>query len=249
MKNTRAIGWLGATALLFGCSAGVKPTPLDGGGGTGPGAGGTTGGGGVTGSGGTGTSGSTGFDASFDISLNDMRADGVCSATMTAAEPVPLDLYVLMDASLSMNETTSTGTKWADVRNAMKSFFESQSSAGLGVGLKFFPGIQSGAPATCTGDGPDTACNGFGDCDRRKTCVGANGSTPNVSPLCVAATNCPTNQACALIKDCGAGSYCASAGTGTCAAACMTFAGYCHLRDQLLWQVNPNPFFYGCQFL
>ena len=37
-----------------------------------------------------------------------MRADGVCSATMTAAEPVPLDLYVLMDTSLSMNETTST---------------------------------------------------------------------------------------------------------------------------------------------
>ena len=49
----------------------------------------------------------------------------------------------------------------------MKSFFESQSSAGLGVGLKFFPGVQSGAPATCTGDGPDTAC-GVRTCDRAR---------------------------------------------------------------------------------
>ncbi len=35
------------------------------------------------------------------------RSDGVCSSTSTAAEPVPLDLYVLMDVSQSMNEATS----------------------------------------------------------------------------------------------------------------------------------------------
>jgi hypothetical protein len=237
MKNTRAIGWLAATALLFGCSAGVKPTPLDGGGGTGPGAGGTTGSGGTTGTGGTGTSGSTGFDGSFDISVNDVRADGVCSATMTAAEPVPLDLYVLMDASLSMNEMTTAGTsKWTDVRNALKTFFESQSSAGLGVGLKFFPGVQSSAPATCTGDGPDTACGTFGPCDRRKTCVGSAQSTMSVSPLCVDASTCGTSTSitCSLIQDCGTAGYCAKGPTAatTACTGCNTFAGYCHLRDR-----------------
>ena len=154
MMNVRTIAYLGATALLFGCSAGVKPTPFDGGGG-GPGAGGNSGGG-TTGAGGNGTGGS-GFDGSFDFPPTDAPGDGVCALSMTAAEPVPLDLYVLMDSSLSMNETTSTGTKWGDVRLAMKSFFESQSSAGLGVGLEYFPGVQSGAPATCTGDGPDPA--------------------------------------------------------------------------------------------
>jgi hypothetical protein len=52
-----------------------------------------------------------------------------------------------------------------------------------------------------------------------------------VTPLCVDASTCGS-QTCSLIKDCGGGSYCASAGTGTCAAACTTFAGYCHLRDR-----------------
>jgi hypothetical protein len=233
MKNMRTIVWLGATALFLGCSAGVKPTPIDGGGGTGPG--GTTGGGGTTGSGGTGTSGSTGFDGSFDISVNDMRADGVCSATMTAAEPVPLDLYVLMDASLSMNETTTAGTsKWTDVRNAMKTFFESQSAAGLGVGLKFFPGVQSGAPATCAGDGTDPACGDFGPCDRRKTCVGTATSTTEVSPLCVSTATCGS-ASCSLIKSCNNGaSYCAAGPTApsTVCPGCGDFAGYCHLRDR-----------------
>jgi hypothetical protein len=234
MNKTRAIVGIGATALFFGCSAGVKPTPFDGGGGAGPGAGGTTGSGGSMGSGGSGTSGSTGFDAAIDLSVSDTKSDGVCSSTMTAAEPVPLDLYVLMDASLSMNETTTAGTsKGNDVRTALKTVFESQSSAGLGVGLKFFPGVQSGAPATCTGDGPDTACGNYGPCDRRKTCVGSATSTPSVTPLCVDASTCGTST-CSLIQDCGSGSYCAKGPTAPATACmnCNTFAGYCHLRDR-----------------
>jgi hypothetical protein len=212
-NKTRSIVCACATALLFGCTAGTKATGN-------PGTGGTSGSGGI------------GFDASFDFSGDRMNNDGVCSTTMTAAEPVPLDLYVLMDSSLSMNEaTSSTSTKWKDVQAAMGNFFSSGSSAGLGVGLKFFPGVQSGAPATCTGDGTDPACGSFGACDRRKTCVGNNASTMQVTPLCTQAGDC-TGTTCALIKDCGGGTYCASAGTGTCAATCNTFAGYCHLRDR-----------------
>jgi len=226
---------LGATALLFGCSqAGIRPTDPAGTGGT-SGAGNS--GGGTTGSGGTnsGSAGTgSGFDASFDLGGSDLRVDGVCSTSMTAAEPVPLDLYVLMDTSLSMNETTTAGTtKWVDVRNAMKTFFESQSSAGLGVGLKFFPGVQSGAPATCAMDGADPACGTFGPCDRRKTCVGSAQSTTAVSPLCVDATTCGTTT-CSLIQDCGSGSYCAKGPTAPATGCmnCNTFPGYCHLRDR-----------------
>jgi hypothetical protein len=239
MRKTRSLACLGATALLFGCSAGVKPTNTGSAGGSGTAG---TSGGGTTGSGGTGTagtagsgtSGSSGVDASFDLGGGDMRVDGVCSSTMTAAEPVPLDLYVLMDASLSMNETTTAGTtKWVDVRNAMKTFFESQSSAGLGVGLKFFPGVQSGAPATCMLDGADPACGNFGPCDRRKTCVGSAQSTNAVSPLCVDASTCGSTT-CSLIKQCSGGSYCAAGPTApaTACSGCTDFAGYCHLRDR-----------------
>src|SRR4030095_7721790 len=138
MNNARSILWVGATVLLFGCTAGTKAT--SGSAGTsGTGTAGTSGTGtaGTSGGGITGTArAGTGFDANFDLSGGDHPGDGVCSTTMTAAEPVPLDLYVLMDSSLSMNEATSAGpSKWTTVKTAMKSFFESQSSAGLGVGL------------------------------------------------------------------------------------------------------------------
>jgi hypothetical protein len=230
MIKKRSLAYLGATALLLGCSAGVKPTDPTGTAGTGSGTAGTTGGGGTTGSGGTGGS-APGIDASFDLSPGN---DGICSTTMTEAQPVPLDLYVLMDASLSMNETTTAGaSKWVEVRNAMNTFFASQSSAGLGVGLKFFPGVQSGAPATCTGDGPDTACGNFGPCDRRKTCVGTAQSTMAVTPLCVDASTCGTTT-CSLIKQCTGGTYCAAGPTAptTACGGCTDFAGYCHLRDR-----------------
>jgi hypothetical protein len=236
MTNTRSMVLLGAAALWFGCSqAGIRPTDPTGTGGTsGNSAGGTTGSGGTS-SGSGGTGGGPGFDGSFDLGGNDTRVDGVCSASMTPAEPVPLDLYVLMDASLSMNEATSTGTKWRDVRTAMETFFESQSSAGLGVGLKFFPGVQSTANATCASDGPDTAaCGAYGPCDRRKTCIGASTSTTEVSPLCVSAATCGSNT-CSLIKSCNNGaSYCAAGASApaTACAGCTDFAGYCHLRDR-----------------
>src|SRR5262249_1719680 len=155
----------------------------------------------------TGSGGSV--DASFDIAVGDHPADGVCAVSMTPAEPVPLDLYVLMDSSQSMNELTDAGpSKWTALKAAMNSFFQSQSSAGLGVGLKFFPGVQSSAAATCQNDGADTSCGAYGPCDRRKTCVGNNASTMGVSPLCTQASDCP-GQTCALIKDCGAKIYCA----------------------------------------
>ena len=235
MTKTRSIVFLGATALLLGCTAGVNPT-MTGAAGAGPGAAGNSGGG-TTGSGGT-SSGSAGtgfgFDASLDIPVSDTKSDGVCSASMTPAEPVPLDLYVLMDASLSMNEATSTGTKWGDVRTAMETFFESQSSAGLGVGLKFFPGVQSAANATCSSDGPDTAaCGAYGPCDRRKTCVGRPVDDRGLATLRergdLREQHLLTHQVLRQWR-----SYCAAGPTApaTACAGCTDFAGYCHLRDR-----------------
>src|SRR5262245_15691075 len=124
MTKTPSIACLGALSLplLFGCSAGVKATEPDGGGGSGPGTGGTTGTG--------GSSGTTGIDASFDFMPTDRPGDGVCSATMTAAEPVPLDLYVLMDSSKSMLEATTAGpSKWDALRSAMNMFFTDPAAA------------------------------------------------------------------------------------------------------------------------
>jgi hypothetical protein len=242
MNKLLSIVQVGGIALLFGCTAGTKATTGTAGS-SGPGSGGNSGTAGANGGGNTGTAGtSPGFDANFDLSTGDHAGDGVCSTTMTAAEPVPLDLYVLMDSSKSMDDPTSAGpSKWTTVKTAMKSFFESQSSAGLGVGLKYFPGVQSGAAATCQMDGADTACGAYGPCDRRKTCVGNSASTTNVLPLCGvtgATTTCnATTEACAFVQQCGTGinaTYCAkgASAAATACTGCTTYDGYCHLRDR-----------------
>jgi hypothetical protein len=231
MTYTRSIAFWAAALGLAACSAGVKPS-TPGTAGSSGGGGGATGNAGAMGGGGTGA---TNVDANVpEIATGaDRPGDGACSANSIAAERVPLDLYVLMDSSLSMNEMPTAGTtKWSNVRMAMKSFFESSSSAGLGVGLKYFPGVQSGAMPTCAMEGTDAACGDYGPCERRKTCVGASSSTTAVSPLCVDATTCGT-QTCALIRDCGSGNYCAAGATapGTACSGCTDFAGYCQRRD------------------
>jgi hypothetical protein len=227
----------GATALFFllalGCSAGVKPTQTTGSAGTGSGTAGTSGSAGTSGGGssgiGTGGVGNTGFDAGIDIATADAKSDGVCAATMTAAEPLPLDLYVTVDLSKSMALTISgTTTKWDAVKTALNTFFTDPQSAGLGAGLGYFPLVQSGAAASCTADGP---CGSYGPCDRRKTCVSPNSSTTVVVPLCVDNTTCTSGQNCVIFKDCGNANYCAADGTATCAANCVDYAGYCHARD------------------
>jgi hypothetical protein len=150
---------------------------------------------------------------------------------------VPLDLYFLMDSSKSMLDNTGAGTsKWTAVSAALGNFFTDAGSAGLGVALKYFPDEQSAPPATCTMDSQCTVGGtSYGACDRRQTCTGAGTSTTSVSPLCLAVSDCPgTNQACALIQQCGTNSYCAagpSAPAGACPSSCTTFPGYCHLRD------------------
>lgn len=237
-------------AALFGCSAGVKvKTGAGGSSGAGAGAGtgsaGTTGaGGGSTGAAGGGSTGNTtgGVDAN-------VSADAACATSSAGAVPVPLDLYFLMDSSKSMADQTGAGTtKWAAVTSALNMFFSDPGSAGLGVGLKYFPDEQpaspAGPPASCT---MDSQCmvggTNYGPCDFRDTCVSSGAYTTQVSPLCLTAADCGS-QTCSRIQDCGAGpsnseNYCAAGPTAAANACtvpgtttpCSTFPGYCHLRD------------------
>jgi len=229
MTSTRSILCLGATALLFGCTAGTKATGNTGGSGSG-----TSGssGGGTTGSGGnsSGSGGSVTDGGGKDIAIGDATSDGVCSSNTVQAEPVPLDLYVTVDLSKSMGLATTAGpTKVAAVRTALNTFFSDPKSVGLGAGFGYFPIIQAGLETTptCTADGP---CGTYGPCDRRKICVPNNTSATSFMSLCIDNTGCG-GGVCSLLDTCTDGSYCAAAGTGTCPSTCMPFNGYCHARD------------------
>src|SRR4051812_4799293 len=217
MKDSR-LSLLCAVTLAFGCSAGVSgKTGSGGSSGTGTGgSGGSTASGGHGGSSSTGGSNGTGGSSSTGgVSGTDASLDGACAASTVGAQPVPLDLYFLMDSSKSMNDQTGAGTtKWAAVSSALNTFFTDAGSTGLGVALKYFPDEQSKPPATCTMDSECTiGGTSYGACDRRKTCVGVDKSTTSVSPLCLTAGDCSGNTPqCDLIQQCGTNSYCAADG-------------------------------------
>jgi hypothetical protein len=70
--------------------------------------------------------------------------DSSCAKTVVQAEPLPLDMYVILDKSGSMGidcNVGSTGTsKWCYAINALYKFFDAPSSVGTGVALNFFSG-------------------------------------------------------------------------------------------------------------
>src|ERR1700733_1537399 len=117
-----------ASALLVACSGGSDGSGFSENGGSGSTAGG--GGGNVFGDGGTGN----------------ISPDAACATSAAKARQQPLDMYVMLDQSRSMDDDT----KWTSVTGALKSFFAQPSAAGIGVGLQYF-GLDSGGDgSSCT---------------------------------------------------------------------------------------------------
>jgi hypothetical protein len=146
-----------ASAVVFACGGSNPPSDFgndpDGGSGGGSGSGGASGsgsGGGGFGPG-TGSGGPTSFDAA-------------CASQKSAGQQEPLDLYIMLDQSLSMNDQN----KWTSVTAALNAFVGQQGLQGIAVGLQYFglpPG--GGGPSGCTNG---AACNTDADCGGA-TCV------------------------------------------------------------------------------
>jgi hypothetical protein len=99
----------------------------------------------------------TGDDASLQIDAagggDPGGGDAACAAKNETAKLVPLDIFIMMDQSGSMSgKTTSGATKWDAVKAAISAFLGDPGSAGLGVGLGYFP-IETG------GFFSDDSCN------------------------------------------------------------------------------------------
>jgi hypothetical protein len=65
---------------------------------------------------------------------------------------IPIDLYFTMDRSLSMNtiDPGSTKSRWAAVSGALNTLIFSPMSAGLGMGIGFFPRTSAQGQTLCT---------------------------------------------------------------------------------------------------
>lgn len=110
-----------------------------------------------------------------------------CAKDTQQAKQLPLDIYLMVDTSGSMTGTVMGGqTKWDAVKSAITSFVNDPKSAGIGLGLQYFPLLVPGAAAqTCAND---AACGTLTPCIQNRACA-KNG------PL----------QFCKVDADCGGG--------------------------------------------
>jgi Mg-chelatase subunit ChlD len=120
--------------------------------------------------------------------------DAACAVQTQQAQRVQLDLYVMMDSSGSMDEQTASGpTKWDAVRAALTAFLQDPQSAGLGVGLQYFPLTHPNVATSCTSN---AGCGNFGPCQFVQFC----NTPPNVA--CTTNADCPAGVACLHLGAC-----------------------------------------------
>jgi len=157
-NTLRVITGLAVLALLASCSSDPERNE-----GTNPHSEAGQGGGGTGGAGGflnpdpnaTLDAGPVGGTGSLDT------GDPSCVGDTQGAQPIEVDMYVMLDRSGSMLGPTADGTtKWDAVRTALIAFAGDPASDGLGVGLQYFPLGKAGVPDTCANDGECQAADG-----------------------------------------------------------------------------------------
>lgn len=133
------------TGVWTSASGGCQATAANNGFGGAAATGATTGQGGKAAAGGNGQGGNSngaGGEMSFDAGSSEagLTDATACTSTSAAAELIPLDILILLDRSGSMDYS---GT-WAEVAPALKGFVTDPASAGLSVGIVYFPADTQG---------------------------------------------------------------------------------------------------------
>ena len=91
-----------------------------------------------------------------------------CAAASYQGEQIPLDMLIMFDQSGSMDEHAGNTTKWEAIKAALVDFVRSAESAGIGVGLSYFP-----LRVSCTPNNPDCDCPN-GVCDPQEIASNCN---------------------------------------------------------------------------
>ncbi len=126
-----------------------------------------------------------GIDGPPPGSVDGGLLDAACAQGFYEAKRLPLDMYIMLDSSDSMTGLLADNrtTKWDAVRKALTSFVTDMGSNGLGVGLQYFPIVQTSVPNACL---LDQVCGQFGPCNLPMTCLGGTTVVP-------CKTNCDAN--------------------------------------------------------
>jgi hypothetical protein len=157
-----------------------------------------------------------------------VSGDAACATSTVRAERLPLDLYLMLDASYSMLEDAAPGVeKWEAVKAALSAFMMDTRSAGLGLGLQYFPQVRPEIPEDCFAD---PTCGMRGPCLIARTC-----SPATKLRLCNGVADCAPGARCVPVGGCAnTPDFCAE-GLPPCPGgatnACLAIPGYCVGRD------------------
>ena len=137
-----------------------------------------------------------------------------CVAETTMAEPTPLDMYIMLDISGSMLDMAAGGQqKWTAIKSALSSFLGDPASAGISVGIQYYPLRKPGVPATCTSD---AECGVGGPCFL-KWCQSYTSLVPGGIAPCATDDECQAIPAKVDYGPCATGT-CSRSATLTCSS-------------------------------
>ncbi|HEX5094895.1 MAG TPA: hypothetical protein VFX21_02725, partial [Acidimicrobiia bacterium] len=145
------------------------------------------------------TVGSGGSGAIDNMGLGGAGAggDNSCAGEEHEAELIPLDVYVMLDRSLSMEASTASGvTKWEAITSALKAFVADPESDGIGVGIQYFP---TNLPCTSNDECDEGLCY-------TKACRISRSMSGNLRGLipCLGDDDCPeSGDSCVDLGGCG----------------------------------------------
>jgi hypothetical protein len=161
---------------------------------------------------------------------NTSLEDAACASQSRKADQIPLDIYLMLDSSGSMTDFIADGktTKWQAVQKAIVSFVNDPASAGLGVGLQYFPLTQPGVPELCYANGECGQNGQFGPCDTISACS-------QTQVPCATRNDCLRGETCEPLGTCRSddalcfaqGLYCDRQRTDPCKGP----VGICEKRD------------------
>lgn len=143
-----------------------------------------------------------------------VAANQQCLNESREALPLGLDIYVMLDSSLSMLDLLPPVAgqaeidKWDAVRRSLEAFVKAPETAPIGIGLQYFPQVVPGVPFTC-GDNEDCGAAG-GACSNSRCVKAGSGSLPGGQQVSVL-TGTGDDTPCLDDSECtGAGQRCLS---------------------------------------
>jgi len=148
--------------------------------------------------------------------------DRQCLNQTREALPVGLDIYVMLDTSLSMKDLLppeSAGgnqDKWTAVRKSIQAFVQAPDTKDIGVGLQYFPQVLADVPFTCS-DNSD--CGSAGGACSNSRCVKDGAGTLTGGSNASILVSAGNESTCAGDDDCS--------GTGV---KCVSLLGQCVVR-------------------